>query len=107
MPTIDSEQHRVSGANGNGLLVALGPQRLNGRELAARYKDRAGKTISYGTLYTTMGRLKDAGWVEQVDSEAEDGRLRHFRLTGNGLDTVNKSRTFYWRLLGLPEGNRA
>ena len=25
----------------------------------------------------------------------------------NGVDTVNKSRTFYGRLIGLPEGNRA
>ena len=88
------------------LLVVLESQGLNGRELAARYKDHTGETISYGTLYTTMGRLKDAGWVEQFDPKDQDGRLRHFQLTCIGMDTVNKTRTFYWRLLGLPEAIR-
>ncbi len=84
-----------------GLLVALGAIRCTGRDLAKRYKDEVGKSISYGSLYTTMSRLKDQGWVDAEDSEDEDGRLRYFRITGKGQRAIQEAREFYGRLLGL------
>jgi DNA-binding PadR family transcriptional regulator len=84
-----------------GLLVALGPHRLSGRDLAKRYKEETCKSISYGTLYTTMSRLQEQRWVEHDDTEDADGRVRFFRLTGDGVSAINEARSFYAQLLGL------
>ncbi len=89
-----------------GLLVALGAHKRTGRELAKRYHEEIGKSISYGSLYTTMSRLKDQGWVDAEDSADEDGRLRYFRITGKGQRAIQEAREFYGRLLGL-EGVKA
>lgn len=56
----------------------------SGREVAKAYEAETGVSISYGTLYTTFRRLKESGWVSSSDSSDEDGRIRHFRLTGVG-----------------------
>ena len=72
------------------LLGTLGARRLSGRELARLYEKETLRSISYGTLYTTMGRLRDQGWVEQQDSENEDGRLRYFVITGAGIAALNQ-----------------
>ena len=70
------------------LLTALGSDRLSGRELAHRYREEYSRTISYGSLYTLMARLHEQGWVTQEDSEDEDGRLRYFRITGDGAKNL-------------------
>ena len=82
---------KMPSATETALLTVLGPHRLTGRQLAVRYKEESGRSISYGTLYTTMSRLRDLGWVEQSDSEDEDGRLRYFRLTGAGREGTGGS----------------
>ncbi len=82
------------------LLAALGAKRLTGRELAIRYKDHVEKSISYGTLYTTMARLKDEGWVTQEDSADADGRLRYFQMTGAGVEVFNERHKFFTHLFG-------
>jgi DNA-binding PadR family transcriptional regulator len=87
------------------LLVALGSARLTGRELALRYEEETSRSISYGTLYTTMSRLRKLGWVEQTDSEDEDGRLRYFQITGAGVHALSETRSFFGRLFGF--GRRA
>jgi DNA-binding PadR family transcriptional regulator len=87
-----------------GLMVALGSNRLNGRELAKAYEERLGRSISYGSLYTTMSRLCDAGWVEQADGEDTDGRLRYFELTGDGTRAVAEADSFYGRLFPTTRG---
>lgn len=83
------------------LLQALGAQEMSGRDLARRFASEQGRSISYGTLYTAMRRLKDGGWVTVRDDEDEDGRVRFFKLTGNGVDLLPKLRdlgsTFGWK----------
>jgi DNA-binding PadR family transcriptional regulator len=74
------------------LLATLGTRRLSGRDLAKLYEKETDRSISYGTLYTTMARLRDQGWVEQQDSEDEDGRLRYFLITGAGITVLNEER---------------
>lgn len=66
------------------LLAALGAREISGRDLAKQYEKETGRSISYGTLYTTMRRLKDAGWITVREDEDEDGRVRFFKLTGDG-----------------------
>src|SRR6266446_4951522 len=83
------------------LLGTLGTRRVSGRELAKLYEKETHRSISYGTLYTTMGRLRDRGWVEQDDSEDDDGRLRYFVITGAGIKAVNEEKRQLDSLLSL------
>lgn len=74
------------------LLTALGAREISGRDLAKRYEQETGSSISYGTLYTTMRRLKDSGWVEVREAETEDRRVRYFKISGAGAKIIHQVR---------------
>ena len=88
-------------------MTALGSQTLSGRELAAKFKEQTGKSISYGSLYVTMSRLRDKGWIEETDSDDEDGRVRHFQVTGEGSSALREARRFFGRVFGFLKGATA
>ena len=69
-----------------------------GREVARLYQQETGKQISYGTLYTTLRRMRQRGWVRmrrQADSPAAPSAVRQpvdSRLRSNVLgDTLEPS----------------
>ncbi|WP_038164912.1 PadR family transcriptional regulator [Verrucomicrobium sp. BvORR106] len=66
------------------LIELLTAREISGRDLARLYEKETGKSMSYGTLYTTMRRLKDAGWVDVREDEDGDGRVRLFKISGKG-----------------------
>jgi DNA-binding PadR family transcriptional regulator len=82
------------------LLALLGDGRERaGREVAKLYeKENGGRTISYGTLYTTFRRLHKAGWVAVRDDQDRDGRVRYFRLLGAGMMALDEARRHHARL---------
>jgi DNA-binding PadR family transcriptional regulator len=80
------------------LLALISTKELTGREVALRYKAETGRSISYGTLYTTFRRLKEAGWVESRDDRDRDGRVRFFRLSASGARILKQARNEYARL---------
>ena len=101
--------HRIAVTATPGLqLLALVDTERSGREVAMRYTVETGKAISYGTLYTTFRRLKDAGWVSVRDDADEDGRVRYFRITGAGALALRNARKHHENLatFGL-QGARA
>ncbi len=59
-----------------------------GRELSKAYKERTGRTIPAGSLYVTLDRMEDAGWVKswlgEETHERGGNRRRYFRLTASG-----------------------
>src|SRR5688572_3629429 len=65
---------------------------LAGREVAKQFKATHGRTISYGTLYTTLRRLKEQQWVRTRDDEDQDGRIRFFSLDPRGRGALNEAR---------------
>ncbi len=67
------------------LLDLMGTRERTGREIAEAYAKEHGTTISYGTLYTALRRLKEGGWIDMRDDEDEDGRLRYYKLSGTGV----------------------
>lgn len=67
----------------------------SGREIAKRYYGETGRSISYGTLYTTFRRLREAGLVAVRDDHDNDGRVRHFRLTGAGKTALREGAQYY------------
>lgn len=66
------------------ILLSFCFQWRTGRELVQMYKKQTGKSMGYGTLYTTMRSLKERGLVETRDSEDEDGVVREFKITAGG-----------------------
>lgn len=63
-----------------------------GTDIAARFSEAAGERIPRGTLYVTIGRLIEAGWVRNVSGVLEDRRTRKFALTADGLDALRQAR---------------
>ncbi len=79
-------------------LLALTTAERTGRDIAKLYKRAAGRSISYGTLYPTLRRLVDAGWVRSRDDVNEAGRIKWFLITGEGRRTLESAREHYERL---------
>src|SRR5688572_9765326 len=67
---------------------------LAGREVAKAYAKEYKTTVSYGTLYTTMRRLKEQGLVATRDDEDEDGRVRFFSIDPRGKAALNAARRY-------------
>jgi len=91
------------------LLALVTDEELSGREVAKRFERETGRKISYGTLYTTFRRLKEANWVKVREDEDEDGRVRYFQADIGGKRALAEARAYYAGLAGffLPEGRLA
>ena len=91
------------------LLALVAHEERSGREVAKLYEQETGKSISYGTLYTTFRRLKESGWVKTRDDEDEDGRVRFFRIDVDGRKALAEGREYYAGIanFGMPEGRTA
>lgn len=90
------------------ILATMGSAEMAGRAIGAEYEKEFGR-INYGTLYTTLRRLRESGFVDSRDDSDDDGRVRYFTLTGNGRVAVQSSRLFYRELaqIGLQKGQLA
>src|SRR5687767_14469292 len=77
------------------LLALVANDELPGREVSKRYYAEKGIPISYGTLYTTFRRLKDQGLVTVREDEDKDGRVRFFKITGNGRRALDAARSHH------------
>lgn len=75
----------------------------------AQHTDGALK-MGAGTLYGTLQRLMDQGWVCEVDSPppqtARDERRRHYRLTPAGRRTLRDEVRRLEQLIDLARGVR-
>lgn len=66
-------------------------------DLRDRMEELAGRSISRGSLYRTLDRLEEKGWVAwEVDADdvpERGGRpRRRFRVTGEGVAVLKASR---------------
>ncbi len=62
------------------------------RDVAKLYARQYGRSISFGTLYTTLRRLSDIGLVTVTrESDDADGRFRYYRLTGTGARSLERT----------------
>lgn len=73
-------------------LLTLLVAEKSGREVADLFEDRFKRPIKFGTLYTTLGRMEEEGWIKSRDSTGQDRRVRYFRLTGTGTKVLNQIR---------------
>lgn len=82
------------------LLSVLGLEEISGRELASAYEKRFKRTIPYGTLYTTMRRLREKGLVNSREDSDRDGRLRLFSVTTEGVSARRAHADFLVTIAG-------
>lgn len=59
-------------------------QESTGLELADHFEKKTGEIISAGTLYTTLRRLCEEGWVTNSKVAGGDGRIRIYAITRHG-----------------------
>jgi DNA-binding PadR family transcriptional regulator len=79
------------------LLAIVSSGELSGRDVARRFKAEEGRNLSNGTLYTTLQRMEDLGWVAvRVDEGNRTTRL--FKLTRKGREVLARQRDGYLRL---------
>lgn len=76
-------------------LLALTVEERTGRQVAKEYERAMRSSISYGTLYPTLRRLADSGWVKSRDEITERGRVKWFRITGEGRRVLAAARARY------------
>lgn len=76
------------------ILAVMGASEMTGRTIRTEYEKEFGQ-MNYGTLYTTLRRLRDVGFVHARDGNDGDGRVRLFTATENGRLAVERSRAFY------------
>lgn len=89
-------------------VLALVSEERSGREVAHRYWRQTGERIPHGTLYSTLRRMRERGWVRMRQDRELDPRIRLFVATVEGADELERARAFYEDLaLFRPKGTPA
>jgi DNA-binding PadR family transcriptional regulator len=77
------------------LLAVLCAKEQSGRDVAAAYHQETGQDLAFGSLYSTLRRLKESGFVDVRDAEDSDGRIRYFKINGHGRAALAARRGDY------------
>lgn len=85
-------------------LLALVIRERGGREIAKLYEKTHGVPISYGSLYTTLRRMADDGWIKVRPDPSGDGRARLFSIAAPGRTAFNAMATSFGRTIGSLKG---
>ena len=74
------------------LLSMRGMPALCGTEIAARINEIGGGTVEIGpaTLYTVLGKFREAGYIDETAEDNRYGRMRRYRLTDTGIAACEK-----------------
>lgn len=89
-------QTSLRSPNGRELVIlsVLMNGKLYGREIKTAYERRTREAFPSGSLYTTLDRMEEKGYVRSHRNERERGRLgpvqRYFRLTADGRATLRR-----------------
>ena len=82
-------------------VLALVSEERSGREVAGLYRQQTGDQIPHGTLYSTLRRLRERGWVRMRADRELDPRVRLFSATAEGADELARAREHYAELAGF------
>lgn len=71
-------------------------QGLYGSEIKRRVFDEHGRNIPLGSLYVTLGRLHEKGFLAREEGSAvsKDLRRQYYKITGSGSAAVTRKRAF-------------
>ena len=78
-----------------------------GRGIRDKFQERTRRTMPLGTLYVTLDRMEEKGFLRSRlgESESDRGgnRRKYFKLTAAGVDALNEVREW----TGSPSGATA
>ena len=77
------------------LLALVSDEELSGLDLQQAYLERQEEKIALGTLYWTMRKMGERGWIKVRDDDSSDGRFRYFAITDKGREILANSREYY------------
>ena|SRR5688572_16913885 len=65
-----------------------------GREIRNRYEQRTGQRMPLGSLYTTLDRMEDKGFVTfrlgESSSPRGGNRRKYYKITASGVAALNR-----------------
>lgn len=86
------------------VLLALSGEPMHGYAVMKRVEEDSGLRMGPGTVYGSIHRLIEAGWVRDVGADREDARRgRRFALTPAGRGALQAEAARITRLARLPE----
>lgn len=89
------------------VLLALASGESHGYGVMKRVQEDSGIEMGPGTVYGTLRRLRDAGWVEPGENDGGDARRgRSFRLTPSGRTALHLEARRIARIAGMEEVRR-
>lgn len=79
------------------VVLELTQQERTGLQIDERHLQLRGKRLPHGTLYSTLRKLIERGWVRVTKDVADqDGRLRFFKIDPRaGLAALRRGRDHY------------
>lgn len=89
------------------VLLALGDETLHGYGIMQRFEELTGgaEQLLPGTLYTTLARMVESGWIEEARAprgeESGGPPRRHYRLTARGRALAKTETERMRRLLAV------
>ena len=79
-------------------VLALVLKEQTGRSIARLFRRQTGEQIPHGTLYSTLRRMRERGWVRMREDRALDPRIRLFVATMDGVRELDRARGHYAEL---------
>jgi DNA-binding PadR family transcriptional regulator len=77
-----------------------------GREIRDNYQERTGHAMPLGSLYTTLDRMEQKGfvrsWVGESNPERGGNRRRYFKITALGISGLNELNAWVGIEKGVP-----
>lgn len=89
------------------VLLALSDGPLHGYAIMQRAEEASGTSMGPGTVYGSLSRLSDAGWVCEVEGDSDDARRgRSFELTSVGKEALAQEAQRITRLADMEQVRR-
>lgn len=76
-------------------LLALVVSERIGREIVKHYESKTGKRLPYGTAYTLLNSMAEAGWISSKDDIRNGRRVRRYQIQSGGSKALNRARDYY------------
>lgn len=92
------------------VLLALAAGERHGYAILKDVQERAGSRLRFGpgTIYGTLQRLMESGWVEEASppGAGEDQRRRYYRMTRDGREALGEEIDRLGALLEVARSHR-
>ena len=89
------------------VLLALSEGPLHGYAIMQRAEEASGMSMGPGTIYGSVSRLTEAGWVQEAETDPDDTRRsRSFELTARGREALSEEAQRITRLAGMEQVRR-